>query len=246
MSAQPNHDEILTALRKSGYLMEQEVATQLETLGFHVNTNWAFEDSDEKKSREIDVRAIRRVAHNEEKYLSAFVEILVECKNNATPFVFIGRKKNQIDNQYAPLELVFPICTYEMRRKLDSSRSRIREKDAFFHLGFDEIHYDFARSLKTVQFCRLDRKGKDWTANHGNMYNAIFFPLAKAVTIRKKEVIPKRNDRWRYFWFFIPVVVLSGDIYYVDSSGAYFTEVCHPFHVKVATHYTAKLPPPGA
>lgn len=58
MSAHPSHDEILAALKKSGYLMEQEVATQLETLGFHVNTNWAFEDNDEKKSREIDVRAI--------------------------------------------------------------------------------------------------------------------------------------------------------------------------------------------
>ena len=113
---------------------------------------------------------------------------------------------------------MFPISKYEMHKKLDSSRSQIRTKEAFFHLGFDEIHYDCARNLKTVQFCRVDRKGNDWTANHGNMYNAIFFPVAKAITIRKKEVSPKRNHKWRYFWFFIPVVVLSGDIYYVDSS----------------------------
>ena len=45
--------------------MEQEVATQLEALGFHVSTNMAFEDIEEGKSREIDV--IKRVAHNEEK-----------------------------------------------------------------------------------------------------------------------------------------------------------------------------------
>ena len=27
---------------------------------------------------------------------------------------------------------------------------------------------------------------------------------------------------------------------------AYFTESCHPFHVKAATRNAAKLPPPGA
>ena len=38
------------------------------------------EDIDEGKSREIDVRAIRRVAHNEEKRLSAFIEIIGEMQ----------------------------------------------------------------------------------------------------------------------------------------------------------------------
>ena len=56
----PRSNDIIDALKQSGYLMEQEVATQLETLSFHVWTNWAFEDSDEGKSREIDVRAIKR------------------------------------------------------------------------------------------------------------------------------------------------------------------------------------------
>ena len=47
--------------------MEQEVATQLEALDFDVQTNLAFEDIEEGKSREIDVSAIKEVAHNEEK-----------------------------------------------------------------------------------------------------------------------------------------------------------------------------------
>ena len=67
MSDSPSPEAIVAALKKSGYLMEQEVATQLENLGFNVWTNWAFEDSDEGKSREMDIRAIKRVAHNEEK-----------------------------------------------------------------------------------------------------------------------------------------------------------------------------------
>ena len=39
MRASPDVKEIVDALKKSGYLMEQEVATQLEALNFHVSTN---------------------------------------------------------------------------------------------------------------------------------------------------------------------------------------------------------------
>lgn len=37
-SAQPSADEIMQAMRESGYLMEQDVATQLEKRGLHVRT----------------------------------------------------------------------------------------------------------------------------------------------------------------------------------------------------------------
>lgn len=84
MAANPTTDEIMSAIRDSGYLMEQEVATQLEQRDLHVRTNVAFEDPDEGKSREIDVVAIKRVAHDENSKLAAFVELLVECKETRT------------------------------------------------------------------------------------------------------------------------------------------------------------------
>ena len=37
-----------------------------------------------------------------------------------------------------------------------------------------------------------------------------------------------------------------GDDTLHGGPGAYFTESCHPFHVKAATRHAAKLPPPGA
>ena len=36
------------------------------------------------------------------------------------------------------------------------------------------------------------------------------------------------------------------DTVIAQGMGAYFTESCHPFHVKAATRNAAKLPPPGA
>ena len=217
MSGFPSSDEIVDALKSSGYLMEQEVASKLETLGLHVFTNWAFEDPDEGKSREMDVRAIKRVAHNEETGLSAFVELLVECKNSINPFVFIRRKKNETDNLYTPEELVFPISEYQANKALGKNRGLMKKIKPFFHLGFDKKHYDFNRSHKAVQFCRIDRKGKTWTANHGGLYDALFYPLAKAITIRKKDILPRRCQQSRNFWLLVPVVVVSGDICIVDS-----------------------------
>ena len=223
MNDSPSSKDIIDALKQSGYLMEQEVATQLEALNFHVWTNWAFQDIDEEKSREIDVRAIKQVAYNEKKRLAAYIEIIGECKNSTNPFVFIGRPKNQTDSLYPPQELVFPVANYEARKKTGEGGFQVREKPAFFHLGFDKVHHDFTRDTKAVQFCRIDRtKGKSWHANHGGLYDSIFYPMAKAFTARKREITMDnhRSREWRYFWLFVPMVIVSGDIFYVDSMEA--------------------------
>ena len=221
MNAKPSSEEIISALQDSGFLMEQEVATQLESLDFHVFTNRAFEDIEEGKSREIDVVARKRVAHNEERKLSAFIEIIVECKNTSSPFVFIGRPKNESDIQRPPHELVYPIRNYEGTEPIDTLPRTTRFKDPFFHLGFSQLHYDFIKDTKAVQFCRILRKGKKWHAEHGGLYDSIFYPMAKALTLSKQEQMNfNRSNEWRCFWFIFPVVAVSCDIFYVDSKEA--------------------------
>ena len=95
MGYQPSESEILSAVEGSGYLMEQDVATELESLSFYVHTGWAFKDCDEGKSRELDVHAFRRVAGSTGK-LTVDVVLLCECKNNRNPFVFISRRKSVV------------------------------------------------------------------------------------------------------------------------------------------------------
>jgi len=218
MTADPSVEEIVIAVRESGYLMEQEVATALERSAFNVRTNVAFADPDEGKSREMDVNAKRRVAINESEKLGAFTELLVECKNNSNPFVFVTRPKNEVDFRDVPEEFVFPF-QYEMSQYLDDGRRRIRREPAFHHLGFGEIHPQYQSSWKAVQFCRIDRKGAGWHANHGGLYDAIFYPMAKAIEVAKNGV-PKPNhpDSWRYFWLLFPIVVTSGKLFLIDST----------------------------
>lgn len=59
--------DILTAVNDSGYLFEQEVASILGNNKFYIQTNVAFNDEDEGKSREIDVVGYRRFFHDEER-----------------------------------------------------------------------------------------------------------------------------------------------------------------------------------
>jgi len=227
-SGTPSRDEIIDALRQSGYLMEQEVATRLESLGFHVQTNRAFEDKDEGKSREIDVQAQKRIAYNKEKKLSAYVELLIECKNNSNPYVFVGRPKNVTDNRVEPLEYIFPLSDYESTKRINANQSHIQQKKAFFYLGFDKIHYNYVGTTKAVQFCRIDRNGKNWHANHSGLYDATFYPMAKALLARQGE-LPRHSSDWSYFHFFVPMVVVSGDLFYVDSTEALPDPESRPF-----------------
>ncbi|WP_156455681.1 hypothetical protein [Sphingomonas sp. CCH18-H6] len=206
------------ALEGAGYLMEQEVATDLKRLGFHVRTNVAFEDPDEGKSREVDVTAVRQTAKNVDAKLAAYVELLVECKNTANPFVFIARPKNEADRWRTPDEFLLPF-RYESRKDLGGGRALSREVPGFQHLGFDQVFAAHVNDWKAVQFCRIDRKSGGWHANHGGLYDALFYPMAKALNARR-SAIPRgsRPDDWRYLWLFFPIVVTSGPLYLVDSS----------------------------
>src|SRR3974390_2459582 len=83
----PTLDDILIAIKATGFLMEQRVASFVESLGFHTWTGYPFADPEESKSREIDVRGYRQI-RNEDTKLVVELELLCECKSNDNPFVF--------------------------------------------------------------------------------------------------------------------------------------------------------------
>jgi len=222
MSEKPDTQEILSAVMASGYLMEQEVATLLETEGFVVTTNRAYTDADESKSREIDVLAMQRAYRNNDGSLEIIVELICECKNNQQPFVFISRRKNQFDKRRIPEEYVFPVQSYVTPSP--DIPNAVRLIPAFFHLGLDQWHYEFLDDMKVVQFCRILRKGKEWEASHDDSYISIFYPIVKALKARQDETKPSNvvdvsNPPKRVRLFF-PTVVLNSEIYLIDSSSA--------------------------
>jgi len=206
--------DILHAVEKSGYLMEQEIATLLESLGFYVQTNWPFKDVEEGKSREIDIHAFKRVAGSTGS-LTIDAVLLCECKNNTNPFVFISRKKSAVDRAYAPMEYCFPRLAYNQKFEKDGT-TYYREIPAFRYLGLDKGHYYFQQPEKAVQFCKIVRHGSYWVAQHGGLYDSVFYPLAKAVQALREY----HRQYTTSISLFFPMVVLNGEMYLIDSTTA--------------------------
>ena len=204
---EPSDPQILDALAASGFLFEHECATAIEALGFHVETSWPFADSDQGKSRELDLRAIRLVHRDETAKIQVFVELLVECKDFDAPLVFLERPKNKREVEApVPNEYLFPRPHY--RRQLTANS--YQEVNGFQYFNLVDSHYYYSEENKATQFVKVVRKGSQWTANHDGVHDAIVLPLAKALEARKSEFskhAPRRDD-WCSIWLFFPIVLV--------------------------------------
>lgn len=209
----PSNEEILNAVKASGYLFEQEVASIIERSDFVVKTNVAFKDQDEEKSREIDVSGFKRVVYDEVRKITVSVRILVECKNNTHPFVFISRKKNNADAYYTPPNFRFP--TTEYNHPYEGKKDTYTIVPAFRHFKLDEIFPFHQSELKAVQFCKIVRKGKDWFAQHDGIYDSLFIPLIKSMEHFKKS--DQSSGEWKQYFIYFPIVVVNADLFTIDS-----------------------------
>lgn len=229
MGEYPSISEMGEALQRSGYLMEQEVATVLEDRGYLVHTNCAFKDPDEGRSREYDVSAVTEVYRNDAYNTRVLVELVCECKNNTYPMVFLTRGKNSTDRSAVPNQYVFPVSSFEKRVSEEGQAIRYESRPAFFHLGLDKSHYDYVTSSKAVQFCRIVRYKDKWTAEHGSIYNKLFMPVAKAFHTRAQAVRQNRNKSRPRVWLFFPIVVVQGPLLALDSEAPGASPVEVPF-----------------
>lgn len=211
----PTEEEILKALNDSGYLFEQEIGSIFERHSFHIQTNAAFKDEDEEKSREIDVAGYQRFYFNEEKKTSIGVRIICECKNSQTPFVFINRNKSAVDSYYCPPNFLFPQKNF--MSPIESRPNSYTEKPAFLHFNLDEIFPYSKSDTKAVQFCKMVRKGKEWEALHDGIYDSILIPIIKCLEYFKKKDSKMLVPEWKNYYIYFPIVVLNSKIYVVDS-----------------------------
>ena len=202
-------------------MFEQEIASLLEDLGYHVETNSAFLDRELEKSRELDARAVK-VAHNDEaNCIQVIAELLVECKDMAAPLVFVTRNKNARERQSpTPGEYRFPKAAYPKRLP----NNAYVEVPAFQHLQLAQHHYYYREDGKATQFAKVVRKGSDWVANHEGIYDSLILPMAKALEARKKAVKDSvQGSAWRAIWLFFPIVVLREGLFVMSADPSHRT-----------------------
>lgn len=193
-------EDILDAIKRSGYLFEQEVGNLLENIGFHIYPNEPFLDVEEGKSREMDISAYKRIFVHDEVEIS--VRLIIECKNNSNPFVFLKRNKNSSDSRI-PRNVIF----------LPSNAPALI-KNYIRNYSFNTAEGD-DYTYKHMQFCKITRNGKKIEAQHSGVIDGIIYPQIKALNYYKEKT---KNLGRKYITVIIPVVVINSGLYEIDTS----------------------------
>lgn len=214
----PTPDDVVAALKASGHLLEQRVATQLEGLEFNVRTNAAFTDQDEGKSRELDVFAFRQIIKDSNARVSIDANLLIECKNSRAPYAFLTRPLRPPSS--APEEFVFPRRTH--REPFAGRPNTFREVSTFHKLGLHEHYWPWCDPVRAVHITRLDRAKGNWRADNSSVFDSLMYPMAKAVrafTGRWNKSSGHDNGTMHFFVeLFFPIVVTLAPLYSVDGT----------------------------
>jgi hypothetical protein len=112
----PSDQEVIAALERTGFLLEQRVAKCLQGYEFHAEIGSAYPDPETGKSREIDVQASRLDDVEHEKIAGlVHIDLIIECKNTTAPFVLVGQTipghrwlSYSVFLSFDPLRLKFP------------------------------------------------------------------------------------------------------------------------------------------
>lgn len=217
---QINENEIVKAIERSGYLLENRILSKFMKRSFWSEANHAvFFKGDETKYREIDVIAsklIDSLSINEQESCSFFVHFIVECINNPQP---LGLFENLADRDEPSSDWIYDILNGE------------EETREVLSLILPNIIYDFELesegNLPSKQYCSFIKKKGDhkndlWMAYHPDDFHKTLLKLAESVKYKVKEI----QDRWTGIRplmgrldFFIPLIILQNDMIKILQKG---------------------------
>lgn len=104
--SEPSREDIFTALKDSGFLLEQQVAATLEATGFGVRVSASYVDPDEEKAREIDVVAFWDASQKSRSGEALSAVLVIECKKSPSPHVTFSRPWSEHERVGHPYQVV--------------------------------------------------------------------------------------------------------------------------------------------
>ncbi|MCL5057997.1 MAG: hypothetical protein M1130_08370 [Actinobacteria bacterium] len=204
------HNEIINIISQSGYFTEQKTVIEFEKQGFFTGPNYAFEDQDEHKSREIDFIASKYVDFEFGK-TGFYYLIYGEVKRKTNPLVFFEK----VPHHEESLEVYIPVIASKSHFPYISPGLDIKRI-----LDFNKNHHQSASDKISTQFCEIDVQKKK--AGHKTLYESLFLPLIKCVdheyTSIEQTFSSTFNPKNPSFFVHVlnPVLIVSGPIYAYD------------------------------
>ena len=211
----PDENEMIKAIKRSGYLFESLISKYLNDYGFFVESNQVIVDPFTGKSREIDLVA---ETHNWNRFddlgnlllenkCGSKINFVFEIKNNTAPIVLLTQFQDSpnIDSWLGLKErLTFP---EEMKEK-------------YFYKYWDYL-IDGNKGNIFTQYCSFQRKNKNSELMALHPDN-IHIGLGKITQYSEesieswgRESIDKKHGFFRDF-LHLPVLLISDDLYELE------------------------------
>lgn len=222
---EPTSEQIITALRAAGWLLEQETGSALQRRDYFTRLGWAYPDLDDtSKSRELDVMAYKELQRDDELRMSVGIRCLVECKQSTAPYVLIGKPTDSSDSSRPRREEIYRFEDVVVEREnIGGGRIRQRSESARVYLGLADLpEAPWNHGFLANQMTRLERKAQ-WMADNRGIFDSLLYPLAKATQYhrnlhRTSSVNHDRTRDWASVEFLYPMVVTSAPLYKLDVS----------------------------
>lgn len=218
-------EEAKGALLKSGYLLETRLEKILIENEFVVTSNYIFPDPHEKKSREIDLSAIKCNEFGPDNMDCVSLDPTIECINNDHPIAFFT-KEPKFDNFYPYSEL-----------KIIGQPEKINDEILAHYYKMSEYHHYYRGDIAT-QWCTFYKKKifntnkKEWAVWHFDDYHKTFqklcFVIKYLIDETKKNLDRAKKQRIDIHLYY-PILVTQNEIYSVvqDSGDITISEEKH-------------------
>jgi hypothetical protein len=166
--------EIRQAIKRSGYLLESRIESQLVSNGYYVEANSAYPDPTTGKSRELDLYGMSGYKLTRD-YDFLFSVLLIECINNPQPIVFFTKEPLGAFLNIDALKLAgLPVKIYSFEKE----KGWFSVQD-FMHL--EKFHH-YCKGRIATQFCSFSKKRgtEEWMASHDETHFEAFSKLCDA------------------------------------------------------------------
>jgi hypothetical protein len=203
LSAGFTEEQLLEAVRKSGYPLQTVIASALR-IDFAVQEEWSFVDGDTGSLRTLDIVASRRMytPQNEgQPFIRPTLDLLIECKQSDLPFVFfISETRPRLRH----LPYIAGLARDTVTIKTDDSRSTWT-LSVLNVLSLADHPFLMNPVEPCMSFSKCVRRGKEVELSGTDAYQGLVLPLIKALRYFRKKQEPPSTAR--YFDCHIPLAI---------------------------------------
>ncbi len=201
--------EILDAIKRSGYLLESRIIKMLDETGYWVQPNYVMKDPITGKGREIDIIVEPSPWQSPHSgSLAVRTTFIIEIVNYNSPLVFFTAKTD------CDMSDMFDGIKFETSGKVNLSEGEILER----YKGLKQ------RGSVFMQYCAFEKKSgnNSWMAYHPeDLYSSFqkFFYYISDELERWGQWTKGSHDEYNRIFFWQPIICTAGGIRIVDETG---------------------------